>query len=72
VVHLFDQGFASAFWRVVFAYLRRWQSELAWRFAKSELAEHSSASVALAGAHEAVGHGDRGLRLSLASAGSAL
>jgi hypothetical protein len=25
-------------WRVVFAYMRRWQIELAWRFDKSELA----------------------------------
>jgi hypothetical protein len=35
-------------WRVVFAYARRWQIELAWRFDKSELADHQSASVALA------------------------
>ena len=28
-------------WRVVFAYMRRWQSELAWRFDKSELAFQS-------------------------------
>lgn len=28
-------------WRVVFAYMRRWQSELAWRFDQSELAFQS-------------------------------
>jgi len=28
-------------WRVVFAYMRRWQIELAWRFDKSELAFQS-------------------------------
>jgi len=34
-------------WRVVFAYARRWQIEQTWRYDKSELAEHSSAPVAL-------------------------
>ena len=28
-------------WRVVFAYARRWQVEMAWRYSKSELAMES-------------------------------
>jgi hypothetical protein len=48
-------------WGVVFASLRRWQIELAWRFAQSDLAEHSSTSVALAGAKEVAGSGHAGL-----------
>lgn len=35
-------------WRVVFAYMRRWQIELTWRFNKSELAEDQSTAVAKA------------------------
>jgi hypothetical protein len=35
-------------WRIVFAYMRRWQSELTWRFNKSELAEDQSTAVAKA------------------------
>jgi hypothetical protein len=35
-------------WQVVFAYARRWQIEMTWRYDKSELAEDPSAAVALA------------------------
>ena len=59
-------------WRVVFAYARRWQIELTWRFDKSELADHASAAVALGRADEALSPGDVGLRLSRAATGSAL
>jgi hypothetical protein len=31
----------SAMWRIVFAYARRWQIEMAWRFGKTELAMQS-------------------------------
>jgi hypothetical protein len=59
-------------WRIVFAYMHRWHIELTWRFNKSELAEHSSPGVASAGAREALGHGDAGIRLSLAQAFAAI
>ena len=59
-------------WRMVFAYVRRWQIELTWRYDKSELAEHSSEAVALGGAREALSPSDVGLRLSLTPTGPAL
>jgi hypothetical protein len=59
-------------WRVGLASARRWQSELTWRFDKSELAEHSSTSVALAGTGEAARDGHLGLCFSLAVAGTSL
>ncbi len=50
-------------WGVVFAYMRRWQIELSWKYEKSELAEHPSARLRRRSTGETAAAGDAGLRL---------
>jgi hypothetical protein len=50
-------------WRVVFAYVRRWNIEQTWRYEKSELADHQPTPLALAGTREALADGFAGLCL---------
>jgi hypothetical protein len=50
-------------WGVVFAYMRRWQIELSWKYEKSALADHQSTRLRGGSAREIAAVGYPGLRL---------